>query len=108
MSILLGVFAFFVVAGIGDGRCSPPTVLGSHMEFVETPAAEAVEDVRRGQARSFPDSSRCSSSSTASRRTIAAGHRRHSSVRLTTLHVIAFDDDEGQMVRWTCRSGCCG
>lgn len=94
--ILLGVFAFFIVAGIGTAAFAVYW-LGSHMEFVESPAPEAAKTFDEVRAKfpgqqpllQFQDGEPLALSDTAA----------PSSVKLTTLHILAFDHDEGRMAR---------
>jgi hypothetical protein len=94
--ILLGVFAFFVIAGIGMVLFTAYYV-GSHVEIVETPPADAVKTFEEARAK-FPGQRPLLEIVDGKPQELAAV-TTNSSVRLTTLHIIAFDDDENQMVR---------
>ena len=94
--ILLGVFAFFVIAGIGMVLFTAYYV-GSHVEIVETPPADAVKTFDEARAK-FPGQRPLLEIVDGKPQALAAV-TTNSSVRLTTLHIIAFDDDENQMVR---------
>jgi len=94
--ILLGVFGFFIVAGIGTAVFAAYW-LSSHMEFVESPAPEAAKTFDEVRAK-FPGQQPLLQFQDGEPLPISATSTP-SSTRLTTLHVLAFDDDEGRMVR---------
>lgn len=94
--IVLGILGFFVVTGLGMAAFTVYW-LGSHMEFVETPAPEAAKSFDEVRAKfpgqrpllEFKDGQPGSVETTPT----------PSSATLTTLHIIAFDDKEGRLVR---------
>jgi flagellar basal body-associated protein FliL len=96
--ILLGVVGFLFVAGLGTAAFTVYW-LGNHMEIVETPAPDAAKSFDEVRAK-FPGQRpliefRDGEPQGLSEDTAAPP----STVSLTTLHVIAFDEDEGRMVR---------
>lgn len=93
--ILLGVFGFFIVAGIGTAVFAVYW-LGSHMEFVESPAPEAAKTFDEVRAK-FPGQQPLLQFKDGEPRALT--DTAPSSVRLTTLHILAFDDGEGRLVR---------
>lgn len=96
--VILGVFAFFIVTGIGMAAVTVYW-LGSHMDFVETPAPDAARSFDEVRAR-FPGQSPLIEFSGGRRGTITTNPATTaSSTKLTTLHIIAFDHDEGRMMR---------
>jgi flagellar basal body-associated protein FliL len=94
--ILLGVFAFFVITGIGMVVFTAYWV-GSHVEIVETPPADAVKTFEDAWAK-FPGQRPLLEIVDGKPQELTAA-ATNSSTRLTTLHIIAFDDNENQMVR---------
>lgn len=90
--IIVGIFAFLFVLAIGSAAFTAYW-LGSHMEIVETPPANAAKAFDEARAKfpgqqpllEFRDGEPQSLASTAT----------PSSVKLTTLHVLAFDESEG-------------
>lgn len=96
--ILLGVFGFLFVAGLGMAAFTVYW-LGSHMEFVETPAPDAAKSFDEIRAK-FPGQRPLIEFQGGERGTITTSETATpSSVTLTTLHIIAFDDDEGRMLK---------
>jgi hypothetical protein len=94
--IVLGIFGFLIVAGIGTGVFAVYW-LGSHMEFVEAPAPEAAKTFDEVRAR-FPGQQPLLQFKDGEPVSISA-IEGSSTARLTTLHILAFDDDEGRLVR---------
>jgi hypothetical protein len=94
--ILLGVFAFFVITGIGMVAFTAYWV-GSHVEIVETPPADAAKAFEEARAK-FPGQRPLLDFVDGKPQELTAV-TGNSSASLTTLHIIAFDDDENQMVR---------
>lgn len=94
--ILLGVFAFFVITGVSMALFTA-YYIGSHLEIVETQPTDAVKAFEEARAK-FPGQQPLLEfvDGRARKATTATGS---SSVKLTTLHIIAFDDDEGHLVR---------
>lgn len=96
--ILLGVFAFLFVMAVGGAAFTAYWVT-SNMEFVETPAPEAAKAFAEVRAK-FPGQRPLLEFVNGHRRNVAINEASTaSSIKLTTLHIIAFDDDEGRMVR---------
>ncbi len=96
--ILLGVFAFLFVLAVG-GAAFTAYWVGSHMEFVETPAPDAAKSFDEIRAK-FPGQRPLIEFQGGDRGTINVNESTTpSSVKLTTLHIVAFDDDEGRMVK---------
>ena len=96
--VVLGVLAFFIVTGLGMAAFTVYW-LGNHMEIVETPAPDAAKSFDEVRAK-FPGQRpliefRDGEPQGLSNDTAAST----SAVSLTTLHVIAFDEDEGRLVR---------
>lgn len=96
--ILLGVFAFLFVVAIG-GAAFTAYWVSSNLQFTETagPEAESTFDEVRAKFASqrplieFVDGDRGNVKVNEVATT--------SSVKLTTLHLMAFDNDEGRMIR---------
>jgi len=96
--IILGVFGFLFVAGIGMAGFTAYWVT-SHMEFVETPAPDAAKSFDEVRAK-FPGQRPLIEFQDGDRSQVTANKAdTPSSVRLNTLHIIAFDDGEGRMVK---------
>lgn len=96
--IILGVFAFLFVLALG-GAAFTAYWVGSHMEFVETPATDAAKSFDEVRAK-FPGQRPLIEFQGGERGTITANETTTASpVKLTTLHILAFDDDEGHLVR---------
>lgn len=96
--ILLGVFAFLFVLAIG-GAAFTAYWVSSHLEFVETPAPDAAKSFDEIRAR-FPGQRPLIEFQDGDRGTINANETTTpSSVKLSTLHIIAFDDGEGRLVK---------
>jgi len=94
--ILLGVFAFFVITGIGMVAFTAYW-LGSHVEIVETPPTDAVKTFEEVRAR-FPGQQPLLKLQSGEPAELAAT-ATPSTVTLRTLHIIAFDHDEAKLVR---------
>ena len=94
--VLLGVFAFFVVAGVSMAVFTV-YYIGSHVEVVETPPTDAVKTFEDARAK-FPGQQPVLQFTNGEPSALASTPTP-STVRLQTLHIIAFDDDEGRMVR---------
>lgn len=98
--IVLGVFAFLFVMAVGGAAFTAYWVT-SNMEFVETPAPEAAKAFDEVRAK-FPGQRPLIEFVNGDRGNITTNPAATaSSVKLTTLHIIAFDDDEGRMVKMT-------
>jgi len=96
--IILGVFAFLFVLAVG-GAAFTAYWFSSHVEFVETPAADAARSFDEIRAK-FPGQRPLIEFADGDRGTINVNESTSpSSVRLTTLHIVAFDDGEGRMVK---------
>lgn len=95
--VVVGIFAFLIVTGLGMAAFTVYW-LGSHMEIVETPAPEAAKSFDEVRAKfsgqrpllEFKDGEPAS---------VNSDTPSTSGGQLTTLHIIAFDDDEGRLVR---------
>ncbi len=94
--ITLGVFAFLFVVGIGMAAFTAYWVT-SHMEFVETPAPDAARSFDEIRAK-FPGQRPLIEFNDGARGTVNEPATA-SSVKLSTLHIVAYDDDEGRLVR---------
>ena len=96
--VLLGVFAFLFVMAVG-GAAFTAYWVSSHLELVETPAPEAAKSFDEIRAK-FPGQRPLIEFVNGDRDNITTNPAATaSSVKLTTLHIIAFDDDEGRMVK---------
>lgn len=96
--IILGVFAFLFVMAVGGAAFTAYWVT-SRMEFVETPAPEAAKAFDEVRAK-FRGQRPLIEFVNGDRGNITTNEAATpSSIKLTTLHIIAFDDDEGRMVR---------
>lgn len=94
--VVFGIFAFFVVTGVGMALFTV-YYIGSHVEIAETPPTDAVQafaDVRAKFPGQQPLLEFKDGEPSAIAPTAAA-----SGVSLSTLHIVAFDDDEGKLVR---------
>jgi hypothetical protein len=86
------------VVGIGMAAFTAYWVT-SHMEFVETPAPDAAKSFDEIRAR-FPGQRPLIEFQNGDRGTITTNESATaSSVTLSTLHIVAYDDDEGRLVR---------
>lgn len=96
--ILLGVFAFLFVLAVG-GAAFTAYWFSSNVELVETPAPEAAKTFDEVRAR-FPGQRPLIELQGDGRGVITTNQSdAPSPVRLSTLHIMAFDEDEGRMVR---------
>lgn len=96
--VVLGVFAFLFVLGVG-GAAFTIYWFGNHMEIVETPAPDAAKAFDEVRAQ-FPGQRPLIEFQDGEPRGLSNDPAAaKSSVRLTTLHVIAFDEGEGRLVR---------
>ncbi|MDP2320754.1 MAG: hypothetical protein Q8O42_15610 [Acidobacteriota bacterium] len=96
--ILLGVFAFLFVMAVAGAAFTAYWVT-SNMEFVETPAPEAAKTFDEVRAR-FPGQRPLVEFVNGDRGNVTTNQATTaSSVKLTTLHIMAFDEDEGRMVK---------
>lgn len=96
--IVVGVFAFLCVMAVG-GVAFTAYWLGNHMEIVESPVADANKSFDEIRAK-FPGQQPLIDFESGQPRSIASGEpAAASSVRLTTLHILAYDEDEGRLVR---------
>ena len=96
--IVLGVFAFLFVLAIG-GAAFTAYWVGSHMEFVEAPAPDAEKRFDEIRAK-FPGQRPLIEFQDGDRGTITSNETQPASpVKLTTLHIIAFDNDESRLVK---------
>jgi len=94
--IVVGVLAFLLVLGVGAAVFTAVWV-SNHMEIVDAPAADATKSFDEIRAK-FPGQQPLLEFQGDEPRVIAS-HAAASSVRLSLLHIIAFDDDEGKLVR---------
>ena len=94
--IALGVFAVLFVLALG-GAAFTAYWLGNHMEIVETPAPNAAKSFDEVRAQ-FPGQQPLLEFQDGEPRSLAVTGTP-STVKLTTLHILAFDDDEGRLVR---------
>lgn len=94
--IILGVFAFLFVLAIG-GVAFTAYWVGSHMEIVEAPAPDAAKSFDEVRAK-FPGQRPLIEFHDGDRGTVNETPTA-SSVKLSTLHIIAFDNDESHLVR---------
>jgi len=90
--IVVGVFAFLFVLAIGSAVFTAYW-LGNHMEIVETPPADAAKAFEEARAK-FPGQQPLLEFQDGEPRTVA-NTATPSSVKLTTLHILAFDESEG-------------
>ena len=91
--IVVGVFAFLFVAAIGSS-VFVAYWLGNHMEIVETPVSDATSRFDAVRAK-FPGQQpllECRDGETLKN---VSGSNPASTVKLTTLHILAFDESEG-------------
>jgi len=96
--IILGVFAFLFVVGISMAAFTAYWVT-SNMDFVETAAPEAAKSFDEVRAK-FPGQRPLIEFQDGDRSQVTTNKAdTPSPVRLTTLHIIAFDDGEGRMVK---------
>ncbi len=96
--IVVGIFVFLCVLAIG-GVIFTASWLGSHVEIVEAPAPDAAKSFDEVRTK-FPDQRPLIEFHDSGRGTITTNPATTaSSTRLTTLHIMAFDDDEGKLVR---------
>jgi hypothetical protein len=96
--IILGVFAFLFVIAIA-GAAFTAYWVSSHLDFVETAAPEAAKTFDEVRAK-FPGQRPLIEFQNGERGNITTNQApTNSAGKLTTLHIIAFDDDEGRMVR---------
>ena len=96
--VVVGIFAFFIVAGLGMAAVTVYW-LGSHMEIVETPAPDAAKSFDEVRAK-FPGQRPLLEFKDGEPAAVNSGSPASASGgRLTTMHIIAFDDDEGKLVR---------
>jgi nitrate reductase NapE component len=94
--VALGIFAFLFVLGVG-GIAFTVYWFGNHMEIVETPAPDAAKAFDEVRAK-FPGQ-RPLLEFRDGEPQVPSPDTSTSSVSLTTLHVIAFDEGEGRLVR---------
>lgn len=94
--IILGVFAFFIVAGLGMAAFAVYYV-GSHFEVVDTPAPDAEKSFSEVRAK-FPGQQPLLAFKDGEPMSIAE-ITTPSNTKLTTMHIVAFDDDEQKLVR---------
>lgn len=94
--IVLGVFAFFVVTGVGMALMTAYWV-GSHLEVVDTQPTDAGQAFDEARQR-FPGQQPLLDFTDGQATTIAPTTTA-STMALSTLHVIAFDNDEGKLIR---------
>ena len=94
--IVVGVFAFFIVTGLGMAAFTVYW-LGSHLEIVETPAPDAAKSFDEVRAK-FPGQQPLLVFQDGEPRAVTET-TTPSTVKLTTLHIVAFDDGEGRLVR---------
>lgn len=96
--IVLGVFAFIFVVGIGMVGFTAYWVT-SNMQFVATPEPEAARSFDEVRAK-FPGQRPLIEFQDGARGAVTTNKAATDSpVRLTTLHFLAFDNDEEQLVR---------
>lgn len=96
--IILGVFAFLFVLAVG-GAAFTAYWVSSNLDIVETPAPEAAKAFDEVRAK-FPGQRPLIEFVNGDRGNITTNAATTaSSVKLTTLHIIAFDDGEGRMVK---------
>lgn len=96
--ILLGVFVFLFVVGISMAAFTAYWVT-SNMEFVATAAPDAGKSFDEIRAK-FPGQRPLIEFVNGDRGNVAINEASTASpVKLTTLHIIAFDDDEGRMMK---------
>lgn len=94
--VLLGVFAFFVITGVGMALFTVYWV-GSHVEIVETPPPDAMKTFDEVRSK-FPGQQPLLQFADGEPTAIATTDTP-STASLHTLHIVAFDDDEGRLVR---------
>lgn len=96
--IVLGIVVVVGMLGLG-GVVFTAVWLGNHMEIVETGSSDAVKSFDEVRAK-FPGQRPLIEFQDGRRGSLTADPAAPaSSVRLATLHVLAFDQDEGRMVR---------
>ena len=95
--VILGVLAFFIVTGLGMAAVTVYW-LGNHMEIVETPAPDAVKSFDEVRAK-FPGQRPLLEFKDGEPQGLNTDRPAAAEGKLTTLHVIAFDDNEGRLVR---------
>lgn len=92
--VVVGIFAFLFVAAIASS-VFVAYWLGNHMEIVETPARDATSRFDEVRAK-FPGQQPLLEFRDGETRTnVSSSATAASTVRLTTLHVLAFDESEG-------------
>lgn len=94
--VLLGVFAFFVITGISMALFTA-YYIGSHLEIVDTQPTDATKAFEDARAR-FPGQ-RPLLEFVDGEPQVVRPATTDSTANLTTMHIIAFDDDEGKLVR---------
>ena len=95
--IVLGILAFFIVTGLGLAAFSVYW-LGSHMEIVATAAPDAAKRLDDARAK-FPGQRPLLEFKDGQPQGLNNDRPAGASGQLTTLHVIAFDEDESRIVR---------
>ena len=96
--IVLGVFAFLFGMALGGAAFTAYWVT-SHLEFVATPAPDAAKSFDEIRAK-FPGQRPLIEFTDGRRGAITKNEiTAASSARLSTLHIVAFDDNEGRLVR---------
>ena len=95
--IVLGVFAVLFVLALG-GAAFTAYWLGNHMEIVATPASDAAKSFDEVRAK-FPGQRPLLEFKDGEPQGLNSERPAAAEGQLTTLHVIAFDDDESRLVR---------
>lgn len=96
--ITLGVIAFLFVLALG-GAAFMAYWVGSHMEIVAAPAPDAAKSFGEIRAK-FPGQRPLIEFQGGARGTVTVNETTATSpTKLTTLHILAFDDNEGRLVR---------
>lgn len=95
--IVLGTFAFLFVLALG-GAAFTAYWLGNHMAIVETPAPDAAKSFDEVRAK-FPGQRPLLEFKDGEPQGLNTDRPAAAGGTLTTLHVIAFDEDESRIVR---------
>lgn len=91
--VVVGIFAFLFVAAIGSSVFIAYW-LGNHMEIVETPVGDATSRFDAVRAK-FPGQLPLLEFRDGETLTNSGGPKPAATVKLTTLHILAFDESEG-------------
>ena len=92
--VVVGVFAFLFVAAIGSS-VFVAYWLGNHMEIVETPVGNATSRFDEVRAKFAGQQPLLEFRDGETRTNVSSNAAAASTVRLTTLHILAFDESEG-------------